>query len=410
MCIKILKLTLLLFTGIENIKIFLGVYIMLKRYLLAPGPTMVPEKVLLDMAMPIIHHRTSEFSKIFGEVREKLQSVFGTSEDVLILSGSGTAAMEAAVVNTLSPRDKVLIVNAGKFGQRWKEIAKSFDLDVVTIDLTWGFSVKASQIEEKLIEHPDIKAVLIQASETSTTTSHPIKEIAEIVSLREDTILIVDGITSVGVEETKMDEWKVDIIVSGSQKAFMLPPGLSFIALSKKAWKKCETSKLPKYYLNLKKELKSQRENTTAWTPAVSLVVGLNTALDMMLKEGLENVYKRQFLCAEATRIAVRALGFELLSKGIPSNAATGIMLPENFDGGKFVKFMREKMGVTFAGGQDHLKGKILRISHIGYHDVFDTIIGITALEMGLKRFGYDLEYGQGVKSAEQYLNENMVL
>lgn len=383
---------------------------MLKRYLLAPGPTMVPEKVLLDMAMPIIHHRTSEFADIFGKVREKLKLVFGTKEDVLILSGSGTAAMEAAVVNTLSQGDKVLIVNAGKFGQRWKEIATNFGLSVVCIDLEWGHSARASQIEEKLIEHPDIKAVLVQASETSTTTSHPIKEIAEVISLREDTILIVDGITSVGVEETKMDDWGVDIIVSGSQKAFMLPPGLSFIALSQKAWKKCETSTLPKYYLNLKKELKSQKDNTTAWTPAVSLVIGLNTALDMMLNEGLENVYKRQYICAEATRLAVKSLGFKLLTKGIPSNAATGIMLPEDFDGGKFVKFMREKMGITFAGGQDHLKGKLLRISHIGYHDVFDTIIAISALEMGLKRFGYNIEYGQGLKSAEKFLNENMVL
>lgn len=383
---------------------------MLKRYLLAPGPTMVPEKVLLDMAMPIIHHRTSEFADIFGKVREKLKLVFGTKEDVLILSGSGTAAMEAAVVNTLSQGDKVLIVNAGKFGQRWKEIATNFGLSVVCIDLEWGHSARASQIEEKLIEHPDIKAVLVQASETSTTTSHPIKEIAEVISLREDTILIVDGITSVGVEETKMDDWGVDIIVSGSQKAFMLPPGLSFIALSQKAWKKCETSTLPKYYLNLKKELKSQKDNTTAWTPAVSLVIGLNTALDMMLNEGLENVYKRQYICAEATRLAVKSLGFKLLTKGIPSSAATGIILPEDFDGGKFVKFMREKMGITFAGGQDHLKGKLLRISHIGYHDVFDTIIAISALEMGLKRFGYNIEYGQGLKSAEKFLNENMVL
>ncbi|MCB4205539.1 alanine--glyoxylate aminotransferase family protein [Deferribacterales bacterium Es71-Z0220] len=377
---------------------------MLKKYLLAPGPTMVPERVLLDMAMPVIHHRTSEFSKIFSEAREKLKKVFGTKEDVLILASSGTAAMEAAVVNTLSVGDKVLVVNAGKFGLRWKEIATTFGLDVVSIDLEWGRSVTPYQIEEKLIEHPDIKAVLMQASETSTTVYHPVEEIAKIVSLRENMLLIVDGITSVGVVETKMDEWGVDIIVSGSQKAFMLPPGLSFIAMSKKAWKMAESSNIPKYYLNLKKELKSQQKDTTAWTPAVNLIIGLNTALGMMLDEGLENVYKRHAICAEATREAMKALGFELLAKNIPSNAATGIILPEDFDGGKFVKYMREDIGVTFAGGQDHLKGKIIRISHLGYHDIFDTIVAVSALELGFKKFGLDIEFGRGVGACQEVI------
>lgn len=381
---------------------------MLKRYLLAPGPTMVPEKVLLDMAMPVIHHRTSEFSKIFSETREKLKKVFGTNEDVLIIASSGTAAMEAAVVNTLSVNDKVLVVNAGKFGLRWKEIATTYGLDVVSIDLEWGRSVTPYQIEEKLIEHPDIKAVLMQASETSTTAYHPVDEIAKIVSLRENTLLIVDGITSVGVVETKMDEWGVDIIVSGSQKAFMLPPGLSFIAMSKKAWRMAETSNIPKYYLNLKKELKSQQKDTTAWTPAVNLIIGLNTSLGMMLDEGLENVYKRHATCAEATREAVKSLGFELLAKDIPSNAATGILLPENFDGGKFVKYMREEVGVTFAGGQDHLKGKILRISHLGFHDIFDTVVAISALELGLRKFGLDIKFGKGLTACQEVIAKSI--
>jgi aspartate aminotransferase-like enzyme len=381
---------------------------MLKKYLLAPGPTMVPEKVLLDMAMPVIHHRTSEFSNIFGEVREKLKPLFGTKEDVLILASSGTAAMEAALVNTLNKGDKVLIVNAGKFGLRWKEIALAYELEPITIDLEWGRSVTPEQVETKLIEHPDIKAVLMQASETSTTVYHPVEQIAKITSLREDTLLIVDGITSVGVVETKMDEWGVDVFVSGSQKAFMLPPGLSFITMSKKAWKKTELSKLPKYYLNLQKELKSQQKNTTAWTPAVNLIIGLNTALDLMLKEGLEKVYKRHEICAEATRAAAKSLGFELLAKDIPSNAATGIILPEGFDGGKFVKYMREEVGVTFAGGQDHLKGKILRISHLGYHDIFDTIIAVSALELGLKKFGLYIEIGKGVKAAQEIILKSL--
>lgn len=381
---------------------------MLKKYLLAPGPTAVPERVLLDMAMPIMHHRTSEFSKIFADVRENIKKLFGTKEDVIILAGSGTAAMEASIVNTLNQGDKVLIVNAGKFGQRWGEIARAFKLETVSLDIEWGLSADPRAIEEKLIENPDIKAVFIQASETSTTAYHPIEEIAKLTSIRENTLLVVDGITSVGVMETKMDEWGVDIFISGSQKAFMLPPGLSFIGMSKKAWKMAETCTMPKYYLNLKKELKSQKENTTAWTPGVSLIVGLRTSLDMMISEGLENVYKRHRINADATRAAVKSMGFQLLAKNIPSNAATGLILPEGFDGGKFVKFMRENAGLTYAGGQDHLKGKILRISHLGYHDVFDTITAISGLEMGFRKFGLDVAFGAGVSAAQEVFFKSM--
>jgi aspartate aminotransferase-like enzyme len=381
---------------------------MLKKYLISPGPTPVPEKVLLDMAMPMIHHRTSEFSQIFAEVREGLKPIFGTKEDVLILAGSGTAAMEAAVVNTLNAGDKVLVVNAGKFGKRWAEISKAFGLDVMSLDLEWGRSVRPEQIEEKLIANPEIKAVLIQASETSTTAYHPIEEIAKVTSLRDETLLIVDGITSVGVYETKMDEWGIDVLFTGSQKALMLPPGLAFISLSEKAWRFTEHSKIPKFYFDLKKERKSQLDNTTSWTPAVSLIIGLKTVLDMMNKEGLKNIYNRHFLCAEATRRGLVAMGFKLLARDIPSNAATGVLLPEGFDGGKFVKTMREKVGVTLAGGQDHLKGKLLRVSHLGYHDFFDTIIALSALEMGFKQFGLNIELGTGVKAAEEVFRTHL--
>ncbi|MCA1932281.1 MAG: aminotransferase class V-fold PLP-dependent enzyme, partial [Calditerrivibrio sp.] len=224
------------------------------------------------------------------------------------------------------------------------------------------------------------------------------------------TLFIVDGITSVGVYETKMDEWGIDILITGSQKAFMLPPGLALIALSDKAWRFAESSKIPKFYLNLKKERKSQEENTTSWTPAVSLIIGMKSVLDIMAKEGLENVYKRHSLCAEATRNGLKAMGFELLAKDIPSNSATGILLPDGFDGGKFVKAMREKAGLTFAGGQDHLKGKILRVSHLGYHDFFDTIIALSALEMGFSQFGLKIELGSAVRAAEEIFKSNLGL
>jgi aspartate aminotransferase-like enzyme len=379
---------------------------MLKKYLLAPGPTPVPETVLLEMARPVIHHRTGEFSAIFDNVRKRLPEVFGTKQEVLMLAGSGTAGMEAAVINTLNTGEKVLIIDAGKFGQRWGDICRTFGMDVHKLTFDWGLSAKPEMVADFLKTNPDTKAVLLQGSETSTTACHPVKEIAEITNKYEDTLLIVDGITSVGVYETCMDEWGIDVLVTGSQKAFMLPPGLALIALSEKAWKKCDSAAIPRYYLNLKKELKSHKESTTAYTPALTLIIGLDKVLDMMFEEGLENVYKRHKVNGDATRAAVRAMGFELLAKDMPSNAATGFYLPEGFEGGKFVTFMREKVGITYAGGQDHLKGRIIRVSTLGYHDVFDTITGISALEMGLSRFGLNMELGSGVKAAEEIFKD----
>lgn len=379
---------------------------MLKQYLLAPGPTQVPEDVLLEMAKPMIHHRTSEFSSTFKQVTGKLKLLFGTEQQVLMLSGSGTAAMEAAMINTISAEETILVVNAGKFGSRWIDIAESFGVRVISIDLDWGTSVSVNDVKKVLDENTEIKAVFVQGSETSTTASHPIEGLGELIKGYDNTILVVDGITSVGVVDTQMDKWGIDILVTGSQKALMLPPGLAFIALSEKAWKNTETSDLPRYYLDLNKEKKSQIKDTTAYTPAVTLINGLNKVLDNILEEGLENIFKRHEICRLATTAAMKALGFELLASDIPSSAATGIVLPDGFDGVKFVKYMRETVGVTYAGGQDHLKGKILRISHLGYHDVFDTIIAVSAFEMGLKKFGMDIELGAGVKAAQEIIVE----
>lgn len=377
---------------------------MLKKYLLTPGPTAVPENVLLDMARPMIHHRTPEFENIFKEAREGLKKIFKTKEEPLILVSSGTGAMEAAVTNILSEKDKALVINGGKFGERFIKIAQTYGVDVKTIDVEWGRSVNPDDVKKFLQDNPDTKAVFLQGSETSTTVYHPVKEIAAITKDMPETVLVVDGITSVGVHNTEFDEWGIDILITGSQKAFMLPPGLAFIALSKKAWSMAEKSSLPKFYFNLKTELKNQLKNTTAWTAGVSLVTGLKTVISMMEKEGLENVFKRHALNAEAVRAAVSALGMTLLAKDIPSNAATGCFLPEGIDGKKFVKYLRDDCGVALAGGQDKLAGKILRISHLGYHDVFDTITAISAIEMGLKKFGADIELGKGVAAAQNIL------
>ena len=381
---------------------------MLKKYLITPGPVSVPEQVLLDMARPMIHHRTPEFEEIFKEARNGLKKVFKTEQEPLILASSGTGAMESAVINTLNQGDKVLVINGGKFGERWIKICQAYGINAESVTIEWGRSVNPADVKAFLDKNQDTKAVFVQGSETSSTVYHPVKELAAITKDMPETLLIVDGITSAGVHDTRFDEWGIDILITGSQKAFMLPPGLAFITLSQKAWNMVEKSTLPKFYFNLKTELKNQLKNTTAWTAGVSLIIGLKTVLSMMEKEGIDNVFKRHSINAEATRAAVKALGLKLLAQDIPSNAATGCFLPENIDGKAFVKYLRDKCGVSIAGGQDHLAGKILRISHLGYHDAFDTITAVSAIEMGLKKFGADIEFGKGVAAAQSVLMGEM--
>lgn len=376
---------------------------MIKRYLLAPGPTPVPEEVALRMAAPMIHHRTPEFSKIFSEVRQGLKRLFQTEEDVLVLASSGTGAMEAAVVNLLSAGDRVLVVNGGKFGERWAKICQTYGVHVEELRVEWGQAVRPEAVARALEKFPDARALFVQASETSTTAVHPIEEIARITRAR-DTLLVVDGITAVGVYDLPMDRWGVDVLVTGSQKALMLPPGLAFIALSRRAWKRTEAAHLPGFYFDLQRERKNQAENTTAYTPAVSLVLGLHTVLAMLEREGLTQVFARHARLAEATRAAVRALGLRLLAPDAPSPAATGFFLPEGIDGGKILRYLRDRMGITFAGGQDQLKGKVLRIAHIGFFGTFDIVTAIAALEMALQKFGARIELGAGVAAAEPLL------
>ena len=377
---------------------------MIKQYLLAPGPTPVPSEVVMAMAETMIHHRTPQFSKIFAEAREGLKALFGTKNDVLVLASSGTGAMEAAVSNLFSPGEKVLVVNGGKFGERWLQISQTFGLDPIEIKVEWGKAVKIDTIEKQLKLHPDIKGVMIQASETSTTVLHPVKEIAQIT--RTGPLLIVDGVTAVGVLPLSMDESGIDVLVTGSQKALMLPPGLGFIALNQRAWERTEKAKLPRFYFDLKLERKSQQKNSSAFTPAVSLVFGLRAALKMMKEEGLDRVYARHDRLARATRVAATALGLKLLAPENPSPSATGILLPQGVDGDKLLDYLRDKMGVTFAEGQDQLRGKAIRIAHVGYMGAFDVLVAISALEMALKKFGFPVKFGQGVAAAQEILME----
>lgn len=379
---------------------------MLKRYLLAPGPTPVPPEVSLAMAAPVMLHRTPQFSEILRRVTAGSAELFGTKQGVLTMSASGTGAMEAAVTNTLSPGDRVLVVSGGKFGERWGEIGRTFGLQVDEIAVEWGRAVDPAAVEAALRARPDTKAVLVQHSETSTTAVHPVEEIATLTR-GTDTLLIVDGITSVGVIDCPMDATGIDVLVTGSQKALMLPPGLALVALSEKAWRANASARLPRYYFDLAKARKSLAEDTTAYTPAVSLIYGLDAVYRLVEAEGgWPAVYRRHRILAEATRRGVEAMGLCLLAHSAPSPAATGVWVPEGIEGSALTKYLRDTMGVTIAGGQGRLKGRVLRLAHIGYADSFDVVVGLSALEMALRHFGHDTPLGRGPGAAQEVLLE----
>ena len=379
---------------------------MKKTYLLAPGPTPVPETVNLEMAAPMVHHRTPQFSKIFGEAAEDAKYLFQTKQDVIILAATGTGGMESCITNLFSPGDKVLVVNGGKFGERWGKISEAYGLVPVWINVEWGQAVDPKEVKAALDKDKDIRAVLVQASETSTAVAHPIEALSKLTRDRDDVLLVVDGITGVGVFPLPMDEWGIDAIVTGSQKALQLPPGLALVALSEKAWKFADQSKCPHFYFDLKKERKNLADKTSAYTPAVSLVIGLRAVLKSLKEEGMENIHKRHNRLARATRAATQALGLKMVAPDAPADSLTGVFLPDGIDGGKFVKSLRDDFGVTMAGGQDQWKGKVVRIAHLGYVDTFDTIVAIAAIEMALKKFGHAVQMGKGVAAAQEILLE----
>jgi len=374
---------------------------MKKRYLMAPGPTPVPPNVRLAMAEPLIHHRSPQFSSVFAEVQNGLQYLFQTQNEVLTFAASGTGAMDGAVSNLLSVGDKVLVVRGGKFGERWAEICEAYGLNVENIDLTWGEAVDPDAIAEKLSTKPDIRAIFVQAHETSTGVKHDVKKIGQIVKDFEDTILIVDAISALGVFDVKTDDWHLDVVVSGSQKGLMLPPGLAFVSISPKAWEFADRSDLPKYYFNFLKERKSLVKNQTAFTSPVSLVMGLREVLKMIKAEGLDFYFFRHRLLAKATRAAAKAMGLDTFAK-VPSEGVTVFRAPDGIDAQEVVRIVREKYGITIAGGQARLKGKIFRIAHMGYIGPFDIILTVSAVEMALKELGHALELGAGVKAVQE--------
>jgi len=374
----------------------------LKTRLLTPGPTPLPEEVRLSQARQILHHRTKEFGEVFEEVCEGLKYVFQTQNEVLVFTASGTGAMEAVVVNLLSSGDEVLVVRGGKFGERWAEIGTSFGVRVIPLDVEWGNTVDPHLIEDSLVQNPRIKAVFTQLVETSTGVLYDIKNIAKVIK-KTDAILVVDAISGLGAEAFFMDEWEVDVAVGGSQKALMLPPGLSFVALSEKAWRLVEKSSLPKYYWDFRKAKNSLTKRQTPYTPAVSLICALRESIRLIRKEGWHNILRRHARLAEATRKAALALGLDIFAQ-TPSNALTVIKVPSGIDADRLRRIMRDKYGVQVAGGQGRLLGKIIRIAHLGWTDSLDIISTISALEMALLELGYSLELGKGVRAAEEIL------
>jgi len=377
----------------------------LKNYVLTPGPVPVPEFVMLEMAKPIIHHRTAEFEEIFHKAGQGLKKVFMTNEEVMILATSGTGAMDAAISNTLNAGDTTLVINGGKFGERWGKICKAYGVNFIEHIVEWGKAVEVKDIEEILSKNKSIKAILVQASETSTGVEHPIKEIAKLTKNRDDIILVVDGITAVGAFPVEFDKWGIDILIGGSQKAFMLPPGLAFISLSKKAWEFTKNSNLPKFYLDLNQAYKNSLKDTSPWTPAVNMVIGLNAVLEYFDKQGLENVFRRHTILSKATTEGFESIGLENFAKGCTSTALSVIKSPEGINAGDIIKGLKEKYGMIVAGGQDQAKGKIFRITHMGYVDKSDMISVIAGVEGILNEMNYPFDTGTGVSTASKILD-----
>ena len=372
-----------------------------KNYIYAPGPVTVPPEVLAATAKPVIHHRSPDFDPLFSKVSENLKTVFQTKHPVVILSSSGTGAFEAALTSTASTGDRVLSVEGGKFGQRWGLMGQAFGLNVDRYEYDWGTSPDVNVIADKLKANPETKAVYVTLCETSAGSLSDIKSIAALTK-DTDTVLIVDGVSGLAADELRTDEWGVDMVVTGSQKGLMLPPGLGFVSANDKAQAAIKAAKSPQFYFSLSKALKQLAANTTPFTPAVNLIYGLEVATDMLIAEGMENVWKRHAFLAEGARRAMKAIGCELFAQH-PANTVTTVSVPAGVEGGKIVKILREKYGMIIAGGQDHLKGKIFRFATLGWYNNYDVITIIQGVEETLAELGHKFERGAGVRAAMEW-------
>jgi aspartate aminotransferase-like enzyme len=374
-----------------------------KARIMAPGPTEIPPSVLAAAAKPILHHRTSEFRAIFSDVTEKIKHVFQTSRPILTLAASGTGGLEAVITNITLPGDKVIVISGGVFGERWAKIAEAHGRVVHRIVIEWGKVAHSEDVANAIAAHPDASLICATLSETSTGVMHPIKELSE-VTRASNIPLAVDAVSGLGVCELKMDEWGVDVVIAGSQKGLMIPPGLAFITMSKRAWRQVEAKNAPSFYFSLKQamtKLTEEKLPDTPWTPNVSLVCQLQESLKLIHDEGIENILVRHLLLAHATREAITAMGLELFAHESPNPGVTSVHSPAGVDSGVIVKKLREEWGISIIGGQGKVKGKIFRIGHMGYCDRTDVLMTIAALECVLVEMGVSVNRGTGVSKAQ---------
>lgn len=358
-----------------------------KQRLLTPGPTPLPEQIRLIMAQDMIHHRKPAFKQVMAELQTRLQALFGTAQPVMSLACSGSGVMTAAVTNLFAPGEKVIVVDGGKFGERWGKIAAGHGLEIVTLPVAWGTAVTVTEIEATLAAHPDARGLFVQNSETSTGVLHPVRDIAAVTRQR-DLLLVVDGISSVGISPCPMDEWGIDCLLTGSQKGLMLPPGLGLIALSERAWTKAESVPPACFYFNLLSERTNALKNQTLFTSPVSLLIGLNESLKMFMDAGLDTVFRKQWALTMLARTAVKEMGLELLAKDHFTWGLTSVLLPDGIDGTRLLEVAAERFGVVMAGGQDHLKGRAIRIGHMGWVDWADLAAGLHALAESFRECG----------------------
>lgn len=374
---------------------------MKKNYIFSPGPTEVPAEVLLASAAPTVHHRSADFPPIFKRCEEKLQAVFCTTAPVVVTASSGTGAVEAAMTSTVNPGEKVVVYNAGKFGERWVKVGKAFGMEVIELPFEWGTPLDMAVLEKTLQDNPDTKAVVVTQTETSTGTVSDIRKLGEIVS-KTDALSIVDCVSSFAAEELPQDKWSIDMVCTGSQKALMLPPGLGMVSISEKAQKAMEGVTTPRFYFDLRSYLKSLGKDDTPFTPAVNLFYGLEKALDMILEEGMDNNWARHHVLSRASRAAMAELGLTFFSSR-PSVVVTAVNLPDGVEWSAFNTELKSR-GITIAGGQDQVKGKIFRFGTLGYYNIFDVVTIVSAIEMALAASGYNFTMGKGVAAAMDVL------
>ncbi|WP_202080065.1 pyridoxal-phosphate-dependent aminotransferase family protein [Caldalkalibacillus salinus] len=367
-----------------------------------PGPTPIPPSVNQAMSQAMVGHRSEAFKHLLSRVAPRLKPIFGTNQDVLILTSSGTSALEAAVVNAVKEDDEVLVLVTGSFGDRFVKICEAYGIKVHRYDTTWGNAVQPEELKEVLQQHPQVSAVFATYCETSTGVLNPIEDLSKVIKQESDALFIVDGVSCVGAVEAQMDDWEIDILVTGSQKAFMLPTGLSFVGVSPRAWEAIENNPRPRFYLDLRKYQSQLEQNATPFTPGVSLIFGLEKVLDLLEAEGLDQVYRRHQTMKNMTRAACQALGLPLLTDDKAASPTVTAIKPETFAADDLRNVMRQSFSITLAGGQNHMKGHIFRIGHMGYCSPLDVLQCISALECALVELGDDITLGQGVAAAQE--------